>query len=359
MLGIKSISNNIFKNLTPRQIALYSSVFLTVVFGIGYLILSQAHGTFSLFELLLLLVFSYFIHYITILFVLQKYVYRRVKLIYKVIQKQKSSFPNSSDSINPDDDILKNVEDDVKEWALSQEEEIKSLKSLERYRRNYIGNVSHELKTPIFNLQGYLHTLRDGGIYDPDINEKYLDKALSNLDRLTTIIEDLDLITKLESEEFILNIETFDIHNLIVEVFEDFELQASKKQIKMVFGEGANNHFMVSADKESIRQVLSNLIGNSIKYGSISGRTKVGLYDMNHFILVEVADNGNGIEEKHLKHLYDRFYRVDKSRSRSVGGSGLGLSIVKHIIEAHKQTINVRSTPGLGSTFGFTLKKVE
>ncbi len=355
MLDIKSISNNIFKNLSPREISIYSSAFIMIAFVFGYLVSSKIHDTFNVFELISLCIYSFLISYLTIFFVLQKYIYRRVKLIYKIIQKQKSSFSEDAEQINPDDDVLKNVQDDVKKWALHQEREIKSLKTLEKYRRDFIGNVSHELKTPIFNIQGYLHTLQDGGLYDPSVNEKYLAKAISNLERLNTIVEDLDLISKLESDEFSLNFETFDIRLLVEEVFEELELQAKEKNILLSFSEGADNNFAVNADRERIRQVLSNLIANSIKYGSINGRTKVGLYDMNHYILVEVADNGKGIEERHLKHLYDRFYRVDKSRSRVQGGSGLGLAIVKHIIEAHKQTINVRSTPGLGSTFGFTL----
>ena len=235
--------------------------------------------------------------------------------------------------------------------------EIETLRQLETYRRHFIGDVSHELKTPIFNIQGYLHTLLDGALEDPNVNTTFLKKAAKNLERLHIIVEDLEAISRLESGELMLEIQSFDIHALAAEVFEDLEFKAKQRNITLEFKDGASQGFKVQADRESIRQVLTNLVSNSIKYGEENGRTRIGFYDMDGNILIEVADNGLGIPKKHLNHVFDRFYRVDKSRSRERGGSGLGLSIVKHIIEAHKQTINVRSTPGLGSTFGFTLKK--
>lgn len=253
--------------------------------------------------------------------------------------------------------IFDKVEEDINDWVTKRENELEELQTLESYRRNYIGNVSHELKTPIFNVQGFIHTLLDGALYDDKINKSYLLKAAKNISRLETIVEDLDAISKLESGKLILDIQVFDIKKLTEEVFEELELQAAGKNIQLTFKETARGTFHVMGDKESIRQVLINLIMNSIKYGKVGGRTKVGFYDIDNQILIEVADDGIGIEEKHLRHVFDRFYRVDKSRSRIVGGSGLGLSIVKHIIEAHNQTITVRSTFGEGTTFGFTLKK--
>ncbi|MCB0578851.1 MAG: sensor histidine kinase, partial [Phaeodactylibacter sp.] len=219
------------------------------------------------------------------------------------------------------------------------------------------GDISHELKTPIFNIQGYLHTLLDGAIHDEEVNVKFIRKAAKNLERLHTIVEDLEAISRLESGELILEMQAFDIRKLTEEVFEDLEIKAAQRRIVLEFKEGAAQNFRVLADRESIRQVLTNLVSNSIKYGKDNGRTRIGFYDMDKNILIEVADNGLGIPKQHINHVFDRFYRVDKSRSRAQGGSGLGLSIVKHIIEAHKQTINVRSTPDLGSTFGFTLQK--
>ena len=254
-------------------------------------------------------------------------------------------------------DIIDEVEKEVSEWAENQAEEIKALKKWQEYRRRFLGDISHELKTPIFNIQGYLETLLDGGMYDPQVHRSYLERANKNVERLNTIVEDLESISRLESGELILEMQNFDIRDLTLEVFEDLEMQARERRIELIFKPGADQHFKVRADRESIRQVLVNLVSNSIKYGRDGGHTKVGFYDMDRNILVEVADNGIGIPKEHINHVFERFYRVDKSRSRSRGGSGLGLSIVKHIIEAHQQTINVRSSINLGSTFGFTLTK--
>ncbi|MDQ3142073.1 MAG: ATP-binding protein, partial [Bacteroidota bacterium] len=209
-----------------------------------------------------------------------------------------------------------------------------------------------------FNIQGYLHTLLEGGMDDPTINKSYLEKAAKNADRLQTIIEDMEVIARLEANMALIEYNHFDIKNLIQDVFDEQDIKAKEKGIRMQFKEGADGSFMVYADKELIRLVLGNLINNSIKYGKQNGITKVSFYDLGREILVEVTDNGLGIDEHHIKYLFDRFYRVDKSRSREQGGSGLGLSIVKHIIESHGQRVFVRSTLELGSTFGFTIRKV-
>jgi two-component system phosphate regulon sensor histidine kinase PhoR len=252
---------------------------------------------------------------------------------------------------------MEDVEREVNEWAQRQEDEIEKYKSWAEYRRKFVGDISHELKTPIFNIQGYLHSLLDGGLEDTSVNMSFLQKAIKNVERLHTIVEDLSAISRLESGELILEMQVFDIKALAEEVMEDLEFKAQNRNISLELKDGASQSFRVRADRESIRQVFTNLLHNSIKYGKPGGRTKVGFYDMDKYILVEVADNGIGIAAKHLPHVFDRFYRADKSRSRAQGGSGLGLSIVKHIVEAHKQTINVRSTQELGSTFGFTLEK--
>jgi len=294
--------------------------------------------------------------YLLISFMLERYIYRKVKLIYKIIHKSKTSVQNKTD-ITKDEHILQRVSDEVKEWAESQEREIQSLKKLEKYRRGFLGNVSHELKTPIFTIQGYIHTLIDGGLYDEEINMKYMKKAAANAERLQNIVEDLEVISRLETGSIALDITNFDIRDLAKDVISDAQFQAAEKNITIELKDGSDKSFVVSADRDNITQVLNNLITNSIKYGKDNGKTKIGFYDMDKFLLVEISDNGIGIEEKHLKHLFDRFYRVDKSRSRTMGGSGLGLAIVKHILEAHNQTINVRSTLGQGSTFGFTVAK--
>ena len=228
---------------------------------------------------------------------------------------------------------------------------------METYRRNFLGDISHELKTPIFNIQGYIHTLLEGGLYDEKINKNFLTRAANNVERLHFIVEDLEEISRLETGEMKLDIQTFGIRELSEEVIEDLEMTAEEMKIELLLKEGADENFVVKADREKVRRVLMNLVVNSIKYGKLSGQTKIGFYDMDSYILIEVADNGIGIKEQYLKRVFERFFRADKSRSRKKGGSGLGLSIVKHVIEAHKQTINLRSTYGVGSTFGFTLEK--
>ncbi len=279
-------------------------------------------------------------------------------MIYKSIHKSKRTNVDKA-SVDLNTDIISEVEQEVSEWADSRDKEIESLRTMEQYRREFMGDISHELKTPIFSVQGYLHTLIDGALYDEKINKDYLRRAANNVDRLQTIVEDLESISRLESGELMLDIRNFEIKTLTEDVFEELEMFGKKNNISLFFKEGASNSYQVKGDRDSIRQVLVNLIANSIKYGKDGGHTKVSFYDMDNFILVEIADNGIGIGEEHLRHLFDRFYRVDKSRSRVQGGSGLGLSIVKHIIVAHKQTINVRSTENEGSTFGFTLEKAN
>ncbi len=296
---------------------------------------------------------SYFIQ----IYYLKKYIYRKIKLIYKTIHKHKVAPQDKNKSINIRTDIIDEVGKEVAEWADNQAKELARYKTWAEYRRHFVGDISHELKTPIFNIQGYVHSLLDGGLEDANVNYNFLSRAAKNVDRLQTIVEDLEAISRMESGELILEIQIFDIRKLVEEVFEDLEIKAREMNICLELKEGASTGYKVKADRETVRQVLSNLILNSIKYGKEGGRTKVGFYDMDSNVLIEVADNGIGINRKHINHVFDRFYRVDKSRSRDRGGSGLGLSIVKHIIEAHHQTINVRSTPGLGSTFGFTLEK--
>lgn len=349
-----------FKNISLRSMSFYGALamtlFVSIALWIGDRILDfNFPWNTGIIVILAIGVFSFF----AIQFLLDRFIYRRIKLIYKIIRKAKTSVPDKRALQKSDDPILDGVEQEVQQWAETQQNEIETLKTLEAYRRRFIGNVSHELKTPIFSIQGYIYTLIDGGVYDENVNMRYLERAASNVDRLLTIVQDLEEISKLESEDLVLDIQKFDIKGLVKEVFNDLEVNARQRNVSMAFKEGADKSFTVMADREGIRQVLTNLILNSIKYGNENGVTKVSFYVMDRQILVEIADNGIGIEEKHLNHLFDRFYRVDKSRSRESGGSGLGLSIVKHILEAHNQTVNVRSTPGKGSTFGFTLDKAQ
>lgn len=347
-----------FKNISLRTMSIFGALAITAFAFLGFWLTEEIFAIpfdwqKGVFVLAAIGLFSFFaIHYL-----LDTFIYRRIKLIYKIIRRSKSSVPDRRALPKSDEPLLDGVEKEVQQWAETQQNEIETLKTLEAYRKRFIGNVSHELKTPIFSIQGYIYTLIDGGLYDDQVNMKYLERAASNVDRLLTIVQDLEEISKLESEDLILDSQKFDIKALVKEVFNDLEVNARQRQVTLTFKEGADKPYNVMADREGIRQVLTNLLLNSIKYGIEGGTTKVSFYVMDKQILVEIADNGIGIEEKHLKHLFDRFYRVDKSRSRESGGSGLGLSIVKHVIEAHHQSVNVRSTPGQGSTFGFTLDK--
>lgn len=347
-----------FKNQTPLQLSIYAALtsativtLLATFLGLSHLFVITGIDLILLFGGVFIIVFTsnfYFIRY---------YIFRKIKLIYKVIHRHKMSSDFKADKIEMDKNILDHVENEVSQWAEENDREIEELEKLASYRRRFIGDVSHELKTPIFNIQGFVHTLLDGALDDPEVNKLYLQRAARNIDRLQAIVEDLETINKLEAGQMVLDLREFDIHDLTDEVFADLEMRAVERNIRLLYKDGANQHFRVRADKESIRQVLINLVHNSIKYGREGGMTKISFYDMETYVLVEISDNGIGIQPEHLSHVFDRFYRVDKSRSRDAGGTGLGLSIVKHIIEAHKQTVTVRSTVGQGSTFGFTLEK--
>ncbi len=340
------------KNPTPRSIALFTSVLLTFLVGlISYFIISEILFLFIL--LLSVFLFSYFLF----LYSIEVFIYRKIKLVYKNIHslKVRKLDPKPAD-INMLDPINE-MEREVRDWAEDKSSEIEQLRTMERYRKEFLGNVSHELKTPIFNIQGYINTLLDGAWEDEEVLIHFLKKAAKGTDRIASLVEDLEAISQLESGFLTMETEIFDIHDLLHDILDSMDMKAAEKNIKLEFKEGCDVPFIVEADKDRIRQVVINLLVNSIKYGKENGYTKVGLYDMDENILIEVSDNGIGIDEVHLPRLFERFYRVDKSRSRDEGGTGLGLSIVKHIIEAHDQTINVRSTKGVGTTFAFTLKK--
>ena len=348
-----------FKNQTPQQLSLYIAILSAATLASLTLVLKLL-GLLSIrwSEMALLFVAASIVAFVVNYYLIRYYIFRRIKLIYKIIHRRKFPPEFKAENLDMSKNILDDVEKEVADWAEQSSRELEEMERLATYRRRFIGDVSHELKTPIFNIQGFVHTLLDGALHDPEVNVQYLKRAARNVDRLQTIVEDLETINKLESGQMVLELQEFDIHELVDEVYADLEMRARDRNIRLSYKEGAAQHFSVRADKESIRQVLINLVHNSIKYGTDGGVTKVSFYDLESYILVEVSDSGIGISEEHLKHVFDRFYRIDKSRSREAGGTGLGLSIVKHIVEAHKQTINVRSTQGQGSTFGFTLEKV-
>ena len=282
-------------------------------------------------------------------FLLNKFFYDRIKVIYKSIYKFKGTSKITEIDID-------HVEKEAKEWADAKEEELDQMKKDDNYRREFIGNVSHELKTPIFNIQGYLQTLIDGGLNDENINLKYLKRANKSVDRMINIIDDLEVISRLETEQDELDFQKFNIVELVHEIFDLMEMKASEMNINLKL-KNESQGVTVVADRNKIQQVLMNLVSNSIKYGKDGGDVIIRFFDMHNNMLIEVSDNGIGIAQESLDRLFERFYRVDKNRSREIGGTGLGLAIVKHILEGHNQTINVRSTKGNGSTFSFILPK--
>jgi len=276
-----------------------------------------------------------------------------IKKIYNDLDYKKDSIISTSTFITDMDTIIEDVGDYVK----VKKGEIESLKKAEEYRKEFVGNVAHELKTPLFSIQGYISNLLDGAFRDKELLKKYLKKADKSIERLTFIVKDLDLITQIESATLVLKKTSFDIVKLVEEIIDHLEINATKKKIKLVFDKDYNLPITVFADKTRIEQVLTNLISNSINYGSDKGTTEISFDISSDKLLIKVTDNGDGISEENMPRLFERFFRVDISRSREHGGSGLGLAIVKHIIDAHNENIFVQSNPGIGSEFSFTLQK--
>jgi two-component system phosphate regulon sensor histidine kinase PhoR len=292
---------------------------------------------------------SYFVIYSAV----EKFIDHRIKVLYKTISKIKGG---DEQSINMDEDVVETANQDVMEWAEDQIKEITLLRETDSFRKDFIGNLAHELKTPLFNIQGFILTLLEVGLDDPEINRKFLSKAEKNIDRMTGLLEDLDSISKIESGVMTIDPEPVNIVELSNDIVDNLERKAKDANVNLKVR--STEDFIVLCDPQKIEQVLSNLLVNSINYGKDGGKTRVRFYDMGENILIEVADDGIGIKEEDLLRIYERFYRVDKSRSRHAGGSGLGLAIVKHIVEAHGGNLHVRSTFEEGTTFSFTLKKV-
>jgi len=309
-----------------------------------------------LYALLIAGIIIFFVTYFVVKYFFVRFVYQKINPIYKTIHSSSATQKQIKSKISKGD-IVEEVKKEAQVWNSMQTEEIKKLKQLEKYRKDFLGNVTHELKTPIFNIQGYILTLIDGGMEDEKINRLYLERTEQSINRLISIIDDLDSISRLESGEFKLQMEKFNIVKVVEDIFESLEMQAKQSNIKLTFDSSYNKPIRVFADKRKIIDVLINLLVNSIKYGKKGGKTVVSLIDTGENILVDVTDNGMGIDTEDLPRIFDRFYRGDKSRSRDSGGTGLGLSIVKHIIQAHKQTVTVRSKLGEGTSFIFSLDK--
>tara|TARA_B110000459_G_scaffold97375_1_gene108455 strand:+ start:367 stop:1416 length:1050 start_codon:yes stop_codon:yes gene_type:complete len=338
---------------TPKDVARQSSVFIGVLSSVAVLIVLSVSNSLNLWAISIIVgvvleELSYFVIYNAI----EKYIDHRIQILYKTISKVKGG---GDLTINMDEDVVELANQDVMEWAEGQIEEINLLRETDSFRKDFIGNLAHELKTPLFNIQGFILSLLEGGIDDPEINRKFLSKAEKNIDRMTSLLEDLDSISKIESGAMNIEMETVDIVELSSEIAENLDRKAKDANVQFKIRE--EEEFNVLCDPNKIGQVLSNLLVNSINYGVENGKTVVRFYDMGDNILIEVADDGIGINEEDLLRIYERFYRVDKSRSRHAGGSGLGLSIVKHIVEAHGGNLHVRSTLGTGTTFSFTLQK--
>jgi two-component system, OmpR family, phosphate regulon sensor histidine kinase PhoR len=288
-------------------------------------------------------------------FLLEKYIESRIKILYRIIRKGKTTTQEPVNaSINSD--IIEAAEIETEKWASERSKEIAKLKEQEEFRKEFLGNLAHELKTPVFSIQGYILTLLEGGLEDKKVNRTFLERASKATDRIASLLEDLDEITKMEIDRFEISIKPFDIADLAKEVLDSLEIPASNKNISLSFNKDYHD-VMVKGDRAKIAQVLTNLVVNSINYGHADGKTTIRFYVLDDVIMTEVSDNGPGISDNDLPRLFERFYRVEQSRNRNEGGSGLGLAIVKHIIDSHNQTINVRSTLGVGSTFSFTLEK--
>ena len=334
------------------KFAFFTSILITIILSLINGIYFLITDSFYMSEVIIVFLVSFFI----IQYRVENFIYKRMEKIYDDVSLLDVSTLGRQKITTNMETLTKEVE----LFARNKKLEIEALKIRENYRREFIGNVSHELKTPLFTVQGYIETLLDGALNDEKIKEKYLERANKGVERLIYIIKDLDMITKLEVGELHLEKETFDIVDLIENVFELLEMKASKNVIFLTFNKKYQKPIWVKADKDRIQQVLSNLIVNSIKYGRNKGTTELSVENLiMNKVLVRVTDNGEGINNDEIPRLFERFYRVDKSGSREQGGSGLGLSIVKHILDAHNEKIYVESQIAIGSEFSFTLEKAE
>jgi two-component system phosphate regulon sensor histidine kinase PhoR len=340
------------KNLSPRQLSFLIALIVAIPVSVGVYIYEDSWKVGLVFFILLLLG-----AYTIISFILERFIYRKIKLIYKLIAQTKATKREETyyKYILPQKSIDQ-VKEDVEEWAEKRNEEIAILKRNEQFRKEFLQNLSHEFKTPVFAIQGYVDTLLDGAMNNPEVNRKFLEKSSRNVERLTNLLKDLDEISRLEMGELILYKQNFVIQDLVREVFEAVSLDKEQKNIQLSIKKGCETPLTVFADKEKIRQVLNNLVENSIKYGKRNGNVTASMYKTDdRKILVEISDDGIGIAEPDVIRIFERFYRTEEGRSRDVSGSGLGLSICKHIIEAHGHAIHARSKEGVGTTIGFTL----
>ena len=341
------------KNLSPQQLSAFTALSLSVPISLGIWVL-RPDWVIALVSFGVTFLGSYFL----IRFVLESFIYRKIKLIYKFIYQTKASKREETyyKYILPQKGIDE-VREDVEQWAEQRSAEIELLKTNEAYRKEFLQNLAHEFKTPIFAIQGYVDTLLGGAMDNPEISKRFLENAARNVDRMVNLVEDLDEISKLESGQQPLYKENFVIQDIIREAYESLSIKTNARNIRCSIKKGCESPISVFADKEKIRQVINNLVENATKYGKKEGSIVASIYktDGQH-VLIELSDDGIGISEEHLPRIFERFYRTDRGRSRDVGGTGLGLAICKHIIEAHGETMHVRSKLDVGTTVGFTLE---
>lgn len=341
------------KNLSPRQLSAFTAGILSVPIAIGIFFLT-GNWRIAVGSLLVIFTGSYGL----IQFTMQRFIYRKIKLIYKLIYQTKATKKEEMyfKYILPQKSIDE-VRADVEAWGERRNREIELLRKNEAFRKEFLQNLAHEFKTPIFAIQGYVDTLLSGAMEEETVRKKFLENTSRNVDRLVNLMNDLDEISRLESGEQLLYKQNFIIQDLIREIYDSLSIKTNARHIKTTIKKGCETPIVVFADKEKIKQVLINLVENATKYGKLEGNIIASIYrtDDRH-VLVEISDDGIGIEEDHLNRIFERFYRTDAARSRDRGGTGLGLAICKHIIEAHGQSIHVRSTPDVGTTIGFTLE---
>ena len=340
------------KNLSPRELSFYTALIIAVPVSMLMFIIDLDWKIALVLFIILLLG-----GYLLISVVLERFIYRKIKLIYKFIYKTKATRREETyyKYILPKKSIDE-VTDDVEAWAKENEKQMAALEANEQFRREFLQNLSHEFKTPIFAIQSYVETLLHSQPDNPELSKKFLTKTSKHVERLTNLLTDLDEISKLERGELTLIKTNFVVQDLIKDTFESISIKAEPKNIKFSIKKGYESSIIVNADKEKIRQVVLNLFENSIKYGKYNGTIKASIYKTdNQRILIEISDDGIGIDEKSLPRIFERFYRTETGRSLDIAGSGLGLAICKHIIEAHNQTIHIRSTENVGTTVGFTL----
>ncbi len=343
--------------LTTRQVAVLAALVVAVCGGLLAGLAPDLQGAalaawWPLICALLVFVIAFF----TFQFGIERFVHDRIKVLYRTVHEVKRN-RSVGDEGGMKGDVLSRVNEQVAEWASERRSEIKELRERENFRREFIGNLAHELKTPIFNIQGYVLTLLEGGLEDDKVNRDFLTRASNGVDRLMKIVEDLDMITKLESGVMELRVARMGLHACVKDTIEAVEMTAREKGVQL--RNEVDPDVEVLADRNRLGQVFMNLLNNAINYGKAGGTCTVTSYPLGDQLVVEVTDDGIGISAEHLPRLFERFYRVGKSRARNEGGSGLGLAIVKHIVDAHGQSITVKSEEGKGTTFTFTLQRAE